>query len=238
MSTYVCSDIHGRYDRYMKLLDEIKFSSSDVMYILGDVIDRNPDGIEILLDIQQRPNVHLFIGNHELFMIDSITNGDPLEVEESWFDNWTMRNNGGIITFNKFKELSPKVRKSILDMLKDCLVIKVLKIGNRTFHLSHSSTLQGFVNGELRHKDVSHGQLMEIVWKSIFRLDNEHEGIDKYSKDLTYIVGHVPVQQFLDENIVTLDNIIDIDCGCGCISFVPDYLACLRLEDMKEFYVK
>ena len=43
MSYYVCSDIHGRFDRYQKLLDQIQLTSDDRLFILGDVIDRNPD---------------------------------------------------------------------------------------------------------------------------------------------------------------------------------------------------
>ncbi len=50
MSYYVCSDIHGRFDRYQKLLDQIQLTSDDRLFILGDVIDRNPDGILILCD--------------------------------------------------------------------------------------------------------------------------------------------------------------------------------------------
>ena len=33
MSTYFVSDIHGEYDLFMRLLDEIKFSSDDEMII-------------------------------------------------------------------------------------------------------------------------------------------------------------------------------------------------------------
>ena len=33
------------------------------------------------------------------------------------------------------------------------------------------------------------------------------------------------------------DNIIDIDCGCGNLRSEHRRLACLRLDDMAEFYV-
>ena len=38
-------------DKYIKMLEKINFSDSDTLYILGDVVDRGPDGIKILLDI-------------------------------------------------------------------------------------------------------------------------------------------------------------------------------------------
>ncbi len=62
--TYVCSDIHGRYDKYKALLDAISLKDSD-LYVLGDVIDRGPEGVKILQDMMCRPNVFPLLGNHE-----------------------------------------------------------------------------------------------------------------------------------------------------------------------------
>ena len=65
MSTYICSDIHGQYDLYKAMLQAIDFSESDQLFILGDMIDRGPDGLQILQDAASRPNVTCLIGNHE-----------------------------------------------------------------------------------------------------------------------------------------------------------------------------
>ena len=46
---YAVSDIHGCYDKFLGLLDLIKFSDHDTMYILGDMVDRGKDGIKLLL---------------------------------------------------------------------------------------------------------------------------------------------------------------------------------------------
>lgn len=48
MATYTVSDIHGQYALFQKLLESIHFSDDDFLYILGDAIDRGPDGIKIL----------------------------------------------------------------------------------------------------------------------------------------------------------------------------------------------
>ena len=45
---YVLSDIHGRLDRFEKMLRMIDLRDDDTLYILGDVIDRGKDGIRIL----------------------------------------------------------------------------------------------------------------------------------------------------------------------------------------------
>ena len=61
---YCMSDIQAEYGRYLAMLDKIHFSDVDTMHILGDVIDRNPDGLEILKDILVRPNMIMILGNH------------------------------------------------------------------------------------------------------------------------------------------------------------------------------
>ena len=38
--TYVVLGIHGQYDLFKRLLEVIDFDDSDVMYILGDIIDK------------------------------------------------------------------------------------------------------------------------------------------------------------------------------------------------------
>lgn len=56
---YAMSDIHGRYDKYLKMTDLIGFKEDDSLYILGDVIDRGADRIKILLDIMERERMLL-----------------------------------------------------------------------------------------------------------------------------------------------------------------------------------
>ena len=51
---YVCADIHGRWDKYQAMLDDLNLGEDDKLYILGDVIDRGEDGIRILQDIMKR----------------------------------------------------------------------------------------------------------------------------------------------------------------------------------------
>ena len=74
MSTYVISDIHGQYKSFIKMLDLIRFSKDDTLYVLGDVIDRGPDGIKILQHLMKMKNAELFMGNHELLMLDALKN--------------------------------------------------------------------------------------------------------------------------------------------------------------------
>ena len=67
---YVISDLHGCYGSYMEVMKRL--TSKDHLYILGDVIDREPHGIKILQDIIRRqqqpernPQITFLLGNHE-----------------------------------------------------------------------------------------------------------------------------------------------------------------------------
>lgn len=62
---YAVSDLHGCYDKYMKLLERLNKTSDDSLYILGDIVDRGSEGIKILLDLINRKNVFSCRGNHD-----------------------------------------------------------------------------------------------------------------------------------------------------------------------------
>lgn len=68
--TYVCSELHGMFNRYIALVNTLK--NSDQLYIIGDVIDRGNDGIKILQDIITRDNVHMTLGNLEFLLREDL----------------------------------------------------------------------------------------------------------------------------------------------------------------------
>lgn len=59
---YVLSDIHGNLKRFESIMKQINLQTDDTLYILGDVVDRNPDGIKILRKLMKMPNVKMLIG--------------------------------------------------------------------------------------------------------------------------------------------------------------------------------
>lgn len=73
MAHYVMSDMHGEANRFHAMLEKNRFSAGDTLYILGDVIDRGADGINLLLEIMQKPNVVMLLGNHEYMMIQYLS---------------------------------------------------------------------------------------------------------------------------------------------------------------------
>ena len=112
---YVMSDIHGQASAFYKMLKKICFSGNDQMYVLGDVIDRGPDGIEIIKYVMSKPNITLLIGNHEHMMLDALRTGLSHDYD-LWFYN------GGMITLDNFNELGSAEKDKMLEYLKIVLL--------------------------------------------------------------------------------------------------------------------
>ena len=48
---YCMADLHGERNFFLRMLEQIRFSDTDHLYILGDVIDRGAGGIDLLEQI-------------------------------------------------------------------------------------------------------------------------------------------------------------------------------------------
>ena len=113
---YIISDIHGCKKQYLELLEKIKFSDQDHLYILGDSVDRGEQSIEVLRYIMKQKNVTYIIGNHDyilfLFIQKLGLNLDNFENDEiKWsFKFWLY--DGGLTTLNEFLELSEYERNA------------------------------------------------------------------------------------------------------------------------------
>ena len=125
---YVVSDIHGNYEKYIKIYDRINLTDTDTLYVLGDVVDRGTNSMKILLDMMCRSNVIPILGNHE-FMAEtilsklikeiteenlSIFNDDFLTGMLSWIND-----NGGENTLADFKNLPLEDRLAVLEYLEE-----------------------------------------------------------------------------------------------------------------------
>ena len=218
---YVCSDIHGNLTRFNKLVDMLK--TGDHLYILGDCIDRGPDGIEILKYIMaHQKQITLLFGNHEDFMYKFLfmENQDKLmgrkvDRYSIWFDD----RNGGYITYEKFKKESEDVQNSIFRFLAECPIIKLLEVNGTKYHLSHSGTICNVKEKDTWYrKDLNKFGIEQVLWDSLYRSDTVLY-IDDYPEDYICIFGHVPVQRIRGDignfEFYADKNTINIDGGCA-----------------------
>lgn len=82
---YCISDVHGEYELFKKLIERIKFSKNDKMYICGDIIDKGESSIRLAKYIFSFPNIHCIIGNHEYAFLKyyhSILETSPEDFDE------------------------------------------------------------------------------------------------------------------------------------------------------------
>ena len=247
MAIYAVSDLHGQYMTFEKGLRSIGFSDSDMLYVIGDVIDRGPDGVKILEYIRSHENMDLIIGNHEFLMLNSVSPDGEKGCDGIDADLWLFFN-GGIVTYERYATLSKKKKKELFDWLNSREVIKTLDIGGKKICLTHSFYLPECEN--LRYNELTYGQVNEIVWNSIYRDGDGSHAEDLYDRyDYTFVTGHVPVQKIYmfyegDEDFNRLEmhkhgNLLCIDGGCaiGKNTEINNGAIFLRLDDMVEFPV-
>ena len=235
MSTYVMSDIHGNYGAYNEMLQKIRFSDDDILYILGDILDRGSNPIQIILDVMKRPNVEVLAGNHCVmaleclsFLLKEITQESLADLDSEMFGkllNW--RQNGASTTIKEFLKYDRSIQQEILAFISELDVYDEIEVAGKTYILVHAGL--GNFSPE---KQLWEYELNELVWE---RPDyGKMYFLDKY-----VISGHTPTLA-IESNlrpgyIYQANHHIAIDCGC---SFSGGRLACLRLNDMKEFYVE
>ena len=230
---YVLSDIHGNSERFNSIMKQIKLQPEDTLYILGDVVDRYPDGIKLLRKIMKMVNVKMLLGNHEYMMLDAL---DPKVERDKWEQERVVRlwyRNGGDITHYYLKHNRKEVRREIFDFLRELPINIKIEVNGKKYLLVHGSPLEnyGWIFREYETKEKF------AVWE-------RWQPFDPVPEDYTLVFGHTPTINFQDNDpleIFYCDNAIGIDCGCGYpksqfFGETIGRLACIRLDDMKVFY--
>ena len=231
--TYVMSDIHGMYGKYIKMLDLIVLSDRDTLYILGDVIDRGSEPVRVLQDMMRRRNVKPLLGNHELMALNALSAvGDRIDDSGFVTDNalqfsreymlWQM--NGCRTTMEGLGRLNSKERREIVRYIRGFSLHETVTVGKNTFILVHA----GFENFS-KDRPIDDYTPDELVWC-------RHVPDERYFDDEStyFVTGHTPVQKLTGKPYILHKNgNIFIDCG-ACLN--GGKLGCIRLEDFMEFY--
>lgn len=224
---YVMSDLHGCFDLYKKMLETIRFSDKDTLYILGDIVDRGDKPMDILLDIYNRDNVIALSGNHDYeakaFLTNYVSgkkNYSPefLEVFNLWLDD------GGITTFESFMALSKENQNQVLKVLQSQTMFEEIEINGQKYFLSHT------VPEKERFEDFDNCDIHDFIMG-----EPDYELV--YDENLVIITGHTPTS-FISESyrgrFWKKNNHIAVDCG----AVFNGILGCLCLDTLEEIYVK
>ena len=227
--TYVVANLHGSYSKFKELLKVISFKDSDIMYVLGDVVDYGEEGMELVGDLSIRYNVYPIVGEHDYKAVRMLSGFEKMiksgETPDKKFiaemTEWAA--DGGQVTLDSYRTLDAEMREGILDYLSDMTLYEEVSAGGREYLLVHAG-IAGYKDGI---------DLESLEPEAFFT-----EALDltkKYFDDKTVIVGHNPTTEDNGGNgkIFYGNGSIAIDCG----EMRGGVLGCLRLEDGKEFYL-
>lgn len=229
---YVTSDIHGNMERYRSLMSKIDLKPDDTLYILGDVIDRHPDGIKILLEIMDSENIKMLLGNHEYMMLNALrppanaSGYDKVENVKIW------HHNGGEVTHDAFIDAPLDTKDRIIQFLKDLPINIDLEVNDKKYKLVHAMSVTKYPYYPDRYYYID---------KTDFAVWRRWHIVESKPRNYSMIFGHTPTNHYQDKNpmeIFRSGRVIGIDCGSGfpMKDNRGPRLACLRLDDMAEFY--
>ncbi len=234
MRTFVISDIHGEYDKFCRILEQVNFSGEDTLYVLGDVLDRGPHPIKTMQKLMNMPNAFCIAGNHELMALENMK-VLMHEITDEFLDTLTDEAygklvdwifNGAKTTIKELASLSAEDKADVLDFLGEFTAYEELEVNGRDYLLVHA----GLGNFDPK-KTMGDYSIHDLVWE-------RPDYTKPYFKNLKVITGHTPTMA-IEENpnpgyIFKANNHIAIDCG-AC--FEGGRLAMICLETGEEFYV-
>jgi len=236
------SDIHGCYDKYIKMLKKIDFTDDDTLYVLGDVIDRGDGSFKVMQDMSMRANVLPIMGNHEYAgyavlkdiqkLMFEVTDESLDALEKSSLDIadiartieiWT-NGYGSASTIDEFRELSEDDREFMLEYIEEFSLYEIIEVNGLKYLLTHFGIPKG---ATLKNLNQYNGYDF---------IEAELDYSKNYFKGITIITGHLPTF-VIDEShrgrIYRKNNIINIDTG----AVFGETLACLCLNTNEEFYI-
>ena len=263
MATYVVSDIHGYYFRFLDLLKKVNFNDNDELYVLGDIIDRGPHNGEMCQwAINQKSNVHFLLGNHEDMML-SVLNGYSYSNNiMSSSDSVIWARNGGYKTY--FDLMGMWNEQEIIDFVswvREWPMFYDINVNNRRFLLVHAGLALNGVRMSDDNYRYGRQDMIQIPdfpdqWAQslLWVRDNWFYNTKKLPCDV--IFGHTPTNFiyenvnliWLEEDLEFLKNqqglefkgepkkILHINKQKHAIDTGRSIMGMLRLDDMEEFY--
>jgi serine/threonine protein phosphatase 1 len=179
---FCSSDWHGCGILANKVLDYLK--EDDVLYFLGDAIDRGDDGLEILIRLLDDPRVKFIKGNHEDMMEKALPHiiqqlyeyNDIFTYEDEFLE---LKLNGGSTIINQFFDWSIKNLEDLYKKLINLpLILSYVNKKEQVIIMEHS----GYTPPLLKNNH-------DPLW------DRSHFNESWRDEQNVYIIhGHTPVQ--------------------------------------------
>ena len=222
---YVIGDIHGCIRTFRRMIEEqLHLKDNDVLYLLGDYIDRGPDPravIDYILKLKQGSFTTVpLLGNHEYMMLQSLE-------REEYFKLWMV--NGYQTTLASFG-IDPVLmdnRKCVLEI--PALYFEFIR------GLYHYAETEGFLMvhaGLGRSKEKPLENMEDLLWTRSEVYNS------KVMKGRKLIHGHTPItlENIKDRVYDPEESFLNLDGGCvyKTINGLGNLIA-LNLDNLELF---
>ena len=208
---YIVGDIHGMYDLLFEELNKINFDfKNDILYSVGDLVDRGPDSFKCLKLIEQswfKP----IVGNHEEFINIYFETLDTSQINHTTYLH--IRNGGQWFHILTFEE--QMYCKTLIDSLP---YYYNLVINNKKVGIIHADCLDDFDEFKL-NLNSNIDKTKELATWSRKRFNSNTE---TNIENIDYVFfGHTIV-----EDVTKRGNCYYIDTG----AFTTNKLTILNLD--------
>lgn len=211
---YVVGDIHGCYNTFMKLYDEIKGSK---IILVGDLLDKGHDSKKVI-DFCIENNIESIRGNHEQLFLDNMVHflNDNINIKYTkWFNEW-----GGDTTMKSY-DYDKEVIKRHISYIEKLPHYKEIEVNGVNFFITH-----GF--GLPYYDDKTN--IRALMSNRLYGHHYDVNNVDELSKfNVVNIFGH---DAFTEVKRHKLYVGIDTGCAYGVTSKTGGKLTALKLNDM------
>ena len=238
------SDLHGQFVLLQLMLNKIQFTDEDELYILGDIMDRGPNSIDIYYFVKAMPNVHMIKGNHEIMMRQSLAASLKYNDLDSDLNNayrlW--KQNGATGTVNSIREFLQKdsipyeeyfdIKKEFVQEIID-FIDSLPNYIELDYQGKHYVMVHAGVDPEVTNIEDSDPELLAWI--------REYFYMNPCNPDYTYIFGHTPLCYVNDDHSFNIwydpdyHNKIGIDGGLAVAD--RGQLKCLCLTDGTSYKI-
>ena len=223
---YVMSDIHGRYDLFIDMIDMIQLGDNDRLYILGNVIDRGPDPIKCLQYIMQHDNITLLVDDWRLIntIVQLISDGYiTTAIRDAVYDY------GGDTMIEQLSILDNDAQIAVLRFLRAQKEYAHINVSGKKYLLIH---IANYSVAEADEIIISGQTPTNIMADTLASKCVKYDGYG-YGYEITKGILLAQIARGCNRQIMYLPRRICIDCA----AIFGGNLACIRLDDMAEYYV-
>ena len=225
--TYCISDVHGEYDLFMRLLDQIGYSDGDKLMVCGDLIDKGAESVKLAKQVFSMPGAYCIMGNHE----------------QAFFEFYRTRMHSAIMDFDAIlwhlQQYFPDGKDLDWDTI-DRLVDLPYYLETDDFICVHAAAP---LDGDMRVLPLDLAEVQELIYDRRFK---NPDVLPRHSKCVMF--GHTPTyyldgkaeillypKQGREGSVHSVGDLCKVHLDTGVMQ--TGVLGAFCVEDCRTFYV-